>query len=135
MGNIEAVLTDSDSSKIRQAEKRLHEIDKARNDLISLITSGSVDEDSLDGEFQKLYEEEQQLRRKIEVIKVQNDKAAKTQEQLKDAEEIVKGLPCRLTEYDEVIVRKLIECVRVMSKTEITVIFKGGYEMTVEVEK
>ncbi len=135
MGNIEAVLTDSYSGELRQAEKRLHEIDKARNDLISLITSGSVDEDSLDGEFQKLYEEEQQLRRKIEDFKVQNDTAAKTQEQLKDGEEIVKGFPCRLAEYDEVIVRKLIECVKVMSKTEIIVIFKGGYEVTVEVEK
>ena len=33
------------------------------------------------------------------------------------------------------LVRKLIECIKVKSKTEITVIFKGGIETMVTVEK
>ena len=33
------------------------------------------------------------------------------------------------------LVRKLIECIKVNSKTEITIVFKGGIETTVEVEK
>ena len=33
------------------------------------------------------------------------------------------------------LIRKLIECVKVNSKTEIKIIFKGGYEVTAEVEK
>ena len=41
----------------------------------------------------------------------------------------------RLTEFDDVLIRKAIECIRVMSKTEIIVIFRGGYEVKVEVEK
>ena len=40
-----------------------------------------------------------------------------------------------LTEYDEVAVRKMIECIRVLSKTEIQIIFKGGYEVNAAVEK
>ena len=32
------------------------------------------------------------------------------------------------------LIRKLIECVRVVSKTEITIIFKGGYEVIAEIE-
>ena len=40
-----------------------------------------------------------------------------------------------MTQYDEVTVRKVIECIRVLSKTEIQVIFKGGFEMNVSVEK
>lgn len=31
-------------------------------------------------------------------------------------------------------IRKLIECVKVVSKTEILVIFKGGYEVRTEIE-
>lgn len=42
---------------------------------------------------------------------------------------------CCMTQYDEVTVRKVIECIRVLSKTEIQVIFKGGFEMNVSVEK
>lgn len=33
------------------------------------------------------------------------------------------------------LVRKLIECVKVISKTEIQIIFKGGIKTTVAVEK
>ena len=41
----------------------------------------------------------------------------------------------RMTEYDDVTVRKVIECIRVLSKTEIQIIFKGGFEMNVEVDR
>ncbi len=41
---------------------------------------------------------------------------------------------CELVEYNDMLVRKLIECIKVNSKTEIMVIFKGGIETTVNVE-
>ena len=135
LGNIETVLIDSDSEELRRTQQRLSEIDKSRSELISLITSGSVDEDQLDGEFQKLYEEEQHLREILEKHKAQSEKIKEMQFQIKEAERTVRSLPGKLTEYDDVIVKKLIECVKVISKTEITVIFKGGYEVTAEVEE
>ena len=42
---------------------------------------------------------------------------------------------CHLAEYDDVTVRKVIEVIRVLSKTEVQIIFKDGNEMNVEVEK
>ena len=39
-----------------------------------------------------------------------------------------------LETFDNVLIRKLIECVKVLSKTEILVIFKGGYEVRTEIE-
>ena len=41
----------------------------------------------------------------------------------------------QLEAFDDVLIRKLIECVKVISKTEIIIIFKGGYEVKAEVEK
>ena len=43
--NVESVLAGMEQSEIQKVEQRLKEIDKARNDMISLITSGSCDED------------------------------------------------------------------------------------------
>ena len=37
--------------------------------------------------------------------------------------------------FDNVLIRKLIECVKIMSKEQIKVIFKGGYEVNVDVER
>lgn len=42
---------------------------------------------------------------------------------------------CRLAEYDDVTVRKVIEVIRVLSKIEVQIIFKDGHEMNVAVEK
>ena len=39
-----------------------------------------------------------------------------------------------LETFDNVLIRKLIECVKVLSKTEILVIFKGGYEVKIDIE-
>lgn len=39
-----------------------------------------------------------------------------------------------LETFDNVLIRKLIECIKVLSKTEILVIFKGGYEIKAEIE-
>lgn len=39
-----------------------------------------------------------------------------------------------LETFDNVLIRKLIECVKVLSKSEILVIFKGGYEVKIDIE-
>lgn len=39
-----------------------------------------------------------------------------------------------LETFDNVLIRKLIECVKVIDKSEILVIFKGGYEVKTEIE-
>ena len=135
MGNIESVIACSDSSELHRAEQRLQEIDKARSDFISLIAAGTMDEDSLDAEFQKLFEEEQELNRKIKMIKEKIKHNDKKRQSISEIDSFLDNNSCKLTEYDDIIVRKLIECVKVISKTEISVVFKGGYEMNVGLEK
>lgn len=35
----------------------------------------------------------------------------------------------KLEQYDDVLVRRIVECVKILSKDEISVTFKGGYEV------
>lgn len=135
MGNIESVIAGSDSSELHRAEQRLQEIDKARSDFISLIAAGTMDEDSLDAEFQKLFEEEQELNKRIEIIKEKNKQNEKDRQSISEIASYLDNNLCKLTEYDDIIVRKLIECVKVISKTKIRVIFKGGVEKNVNIKK
>ena len=53
--NIGTVLECQGQEEILATEKRLKEIDNARNDLVMLIASGGCDEDKLDSEFAKLW--------------------------------------------------------------------------------
>ncbi len=116
------------------AGKRLREIDQARNDLVNLIASGGCDEDKLDSEFEKLYAEEQQLSERLENLKLQNKTSEGTQAKLDKIIDMIEHENFELETFDNVLIRKLIECVKVLSKTEILVIFKGGYEVRTEIE-
>jgi uncharacterized tellurite resistance protein B-like protein len=94
-----------------------------------------MDEEAMDEQFQKLYAEEQELNARLKTLEesnnIDNDKRARITQALKN----IDNSSCELAEYNDMLVRKLVECIKVNSKTEITIIFKGGIETTVEVEK
>ena len=119
----------------KEIQKRLREIDDARNDYITLIAAGTMDEEALDEQFQKLYVEEQELNARLKELegsnKIDNNKRDRITQALKN----IDNSACELAEYNDMLVRKLIECIKVNSKTEITIIFKGGIETTVKVKK
>ena len=132
--NIGSVLECQGQEDILAAEKRLREIDQARNDLVDLIASGGCDEDKLDSEFAKLYSEEQSLSERLEMLKSQNKTSQETQAKLDKIMDMIEHEKFELETFDNVLIRKLIECIKVLSKTEILVIFKGGYEVRTEIE-
>ena len=92
------------------------------------------DEDKLDSEFEKLYEEEQSLSERLAMLKSKNQTSAETQAKLDKIIDMIEHEKFELETFDNVLIRKLIECVKVLSKTEILVIFKGGYEVRTEIE-
>ena len=132
--NIGSVLECQGQEEILSVEKRLKEIDQARTDLVNLIASGGCDEDKLDSEFAKLYSEEQSLSERLEMLKSQNKTSQETQVKLDKIMDMIEHEKFELETFDNVLIRKLIECIKVLSKTEILVIFKGGYEVRAEIE-
>lgn len=132
--NIGTVLECQGQEEIIVAENRLKEIDRARNELVGLIATGGCDEDKLDSEFEKLYEEEQSLSERLAMLKSKNQTSAETQAKLDKIIDMIEHEKFELETFDNVLIRKLIECVKVLSKTEILVIFKGGYEVRTEIE-
>ena len=118
--------------EIISIENRLKEIDRSRNDLIGLIASGGCDEDKLDAEFAKLYQEEQSLKEQKDDLKEKMRLSADTQDKINSAMDMIKGESLRLEFFDNVIIRKLVECIKVKSKTELLIIFKGGVEVKAE---
>ena len=131
----ETVLTGLEQNGITEIERRLADIQKARNDMINLIVSGAVGEDSLDTEFEKLFCEEQKLGEKLTVLKRQAYTNSETQNQISTVLNQMEHTKLELHDFDDVLVRKLLECVRVIDKTHIQIIFRGGYETDTEVEK
>lgn len=130
----EAVLTGQTDGESTAIEQRLAEIDKARNDMIGLIVSGTVGSDALDTEFQKLHDEEEKLSETLKLLKEQSTADDTVQKQIDAALSEISAEQFTMTEFDDVTVRRLLECVRVIDKTHLQVIFKGGYEVAAEIK-
>ena len=132
--NIGTVLECQGQEEIISIENRLKEIDQARNNLVNLIASGGCDEDKLDSEFAKLYQEEQQFSEQLETLKSQNKTSSETQAKLNKIMNMIENEKFELETFDNILIRKLIECIKVLNKTEILVIFKGGYGVKTEIK-
>lgn len=132
--NIGSVLECQGQQEILNLEKRLKELNKARNDLITLIASGGCDEDKLDSEFAKIFNEEQAVNKRLEELKQKAKVSADTQNRINSAMEMIEDEKFTLEIFDNIIIRKLIECVKVLSKEELLIIFKGGVEVKTEIE-
>ncbi|MCQ2490811.1 MAG: recombinase zinc beta ribbon domain-containing protein [Ruminococcus sp.] len=128
----DTVLSGSNDDEIKQIEQRLKDIDQARNDFVDLIATGTCAPDSLDDEFARLYSEEERLSQKLLSLKSQGE--AEQNELVDSIETDINNASFELEEYDDVLVRKFVECVKILSKEEISVTFKGGYEVKAELE-
>lgn len=126
----DSVLSGTSGSEIRQIEQRLKDIDQARNDFVNLIATRTCASDSLDTEFARLFEEEEKLSQKLLSLKAQANTEAN--ELANEIKADIDNSSFELHQYDDVLVRKVIECVKTLGKEEISVTFKGGYEIKSE---
>ena len=78
---------------------------------------------------------ETQLSEKLLSLKAQANADNDTQKKIESTLAEIENEKFELKAFDDVLIRKLIECVKVMSKTELLIIFKGGYEVRAEIEK
>ena len=133
--NVEQALLDINTKETKEIQQRLREIDEARNDYISLIASGAMDEESFDEQFQKLYDEERELNARLEQLKGKSTMNCQAGSRLDKALTEIDNNTYELCQYNDHLTRKLIECIKVVSKTEVQIILKSGIQLTALVEK
>lgn len=133
--NIGSVMECKNQQEILNLEQRLKELDKARNDLISLITCDGCDENTLDCEFEKIHAEEQEINKKLAKLRKNAEISADTQNKINSAMEALEHENFELEVFDNIIIRKLIECIKILGKTQLLIIFKGGIEVKAEIEE
>ncbi len=133
--NVEQALLDINIKETKEIQQRLREIDEARNDYISLIASGAMDEGAFDEQFQKLYDEERELNERLEQLKGKSTMNCQAGSRLDKALTEIDNNSYELCQYNDLLTRKIIECIKVVSKTEVQIVFKGGMQVSAFVEK
>ena len=108
---------------------RIAEIDAEFKAMLSGISSDTVDAFD-DAKASALITEKSELQRQLEQLQEIQQKRINTKHRLDDIYTILDGLRNRPMEYDDQMVRQILECVTVDSKEQITVIFIGGLKIT-----
>lgn len=127
----ESVTEDLDANLnggVQAAQQRIDELTHNIDELIKLATVPESAAAAMT-DIQKFSEEMKALREFIEAEKM---KQAKTERSNYELDMVLKRLENEdfaIAEYDDVVVRQLIEKITVMDKNTITVTFKGGFEV------
>ena len=123
MDHIESFGSRRDTDGIIQRQRRIAEIEKVIDDLARL-NSDEAQSSELDYKFSELYAELYSVKDELE--EMQNGTSALDGDMLNEMREVVTGLKNHPVEYDDKVVRQLIDCIKVMSADTIKICFKDG---------
>ena len=123
MDHIESFGSQRDTDGIIQRQRRIAEIEKVIDDLARL-NSDEAQSGELDYKFSELYAELYSVKDELE--EMQSDVSALDGDMLNEMREVVTGLKNHPVEYDDKVVRQLIDCIKVMSADMIKICFKDG---------
>lgn len=80
-------------------------------------------------EIEKLYDKIKALREQLELVITSQADKTDTNDEIKRITEILENENFSFTEYDDTIIRRIVECIRVMKDKTIVIILKGGFEI------
>ena len=104
------------------------------NQLIAEVMNRAKQSDADSEEFLALSQEIAETKKRIAAKKEQQIVAHVNEARMNEVLGTLDVLKNHPIDYDDSVTRKLVECIKVVSKNELLVIFKGGIEKTVRME-
>ena len=131
----EAIGINGGSDEIDLLERRIDALNKRMLSLVSQSVEEGVDIEDNEDEFKSISEQIDQLRSRITAIQESQQEDGELQNRLKEIQDTIEERESHRDVYDDSIVRQMIECIKVFKDGKLLVIFGGGYEIEVEIEK
>lgn len=112
----------------RQLLDRIQEIDQQTSNLLFLVAH-SEDASIYEGKFKALKEEKQALQTELESLQRTSQMDAEAQNRIQKVWNCIQNTPTDFTQYDDDLVRRIVEQVIVYSQEKVVVKFVGGYSV------
>ena len=124
----EAIGINGGSEEIDLLTRRIDALNKRMLELVNETVAAGKDVESSEDEFKSISDQIEQLNRRIAAIQENVHKDGSRQARLEEIQNIIAERNANETQYDDSIVRQMIECIKVHSDGRLTIIFGGGYE-------
>ena len=125
----EAIGINGGSEEIDLLTRRIDTLNKRMLDLVNETVAAGKDVESSEDEFKGISDQIEQLNRRIAAIQENVHKDGSRQARLEEIQSIIAKRGANETQYDDSIVRQMIECIKVHRNGRLTIIFGGGYEI------
>lgn len=107
-------------------------LDKEYADLLNRITSDMKNAEALESQLEEILIKKHRLQNELQIYENASNRQANTKTRIDEIFQIIEGLKYHPMEFNDVIIRQIIDCVIVESKEKIKVVFVGGYEVEQE---
>lgn len=118
----------------RQMLERIQKIDHQTSSLLLLVTH-SEDASVYEGKFKALKKEKQALQEKLESLQRISQMDVEAQNRVQKVLDYIRQTPANFTQYDDDLIRRIVEQVIVYSKEKIVVKFVGGYSVKMQIKE
>ncbi len=125
----EAIGINGGSEEIDLLTRRIDTLNKRMLELVNETVAAGKDVESSEDEFKGISDQIEQLNRRIAAIQESIHKDGSRQARLEEIQSIIAKRGANETQYDDSIVRQMIECIKVHNNGKVTIIFGGGYEI------
>lgn len=126
--HIEIYQNSQDTSSILAKQERLKTIQEHINQLTNMDSEAAQNGD-FDAQFESLYAEMYAIKDELDEIEKSKSKIETTDDSIKEMTAIMQGLKNHPVEYNDLVVRQLIECIKVISKDTLHIYFKDGIKI------
>ena len=125
----EAIGLNGGTEEIDLLSRRIDALNKRMLALVNDTVSSGGDMESCEEEFKDISDQIEELNKRIDAIRAASVNDGSYEERLAEIQGIINERANHEDEYDDSIVRQMIECIKVYKGGRLTIIFGGGYEV------
>ncbi|WP_322181499.1 recombinase family protein [Neglectibacter caecimuris] len=125
----DAIGINGGSDEIDLLSRRIDALNKRMMSMVNETIQSGLDIESNEDEFKEISENIEQLKRRIDAIRESQIEDGRLADRLEQIQNIIDQREENKDQYDDSIVRQMIECIKVHKDGKLTIIFGGGYEI------
>lgn len=117
-----------ESMSLAAIEQRMNELNDLTRELVAKAAEQNAPK-QYTSQLRDIMNEAAELREKKAYIEMQRQNNASTVRRIEDAAAAMEQASCHISQWDEAIIRQLVDTVKVLSANKITVYLKGGVQI------
>ena len=130
----EAIGFDGSDDEKELLERQVNGLNDKMIAIVNESIASGEDIESREAEIKEIADTIEDLKRRIQIITESSMKNAEYADRIAEIERIITERASHQNEYDDSIVRQMVECIKVYADKHIEVIFGGGYAVEETVE-